>query len=171
MTWNEMTMEERVEAIRPLWNAGESATLIARRLGCSRNAVIGYVNRYLPNHSQRGRGPATIPNPKKKATPKLRQKPTDHPWQASPKTAPRSIEIASAPELPQRGTVHFIERLSGQCAFPMWPVDAAVGLVCGRPVDGEGRAYCAAHAGLCYRKPETTRLGRHVAALTLKAVA
>lgn len=45
-TWTEMTKDERVEAIRELLSIGMSRAAIAHRLGASRNAITGYIDRY-----------------------------------------------------------------------------------------------------------------------------
>jgi GcrA cell cycle regulator len=61
MSWD----ESDVALLKGLWAAGESAAQIARRLGCSRNAVCGRLNR---EGLKRGYKPPT-------AKPKIRRAP------------------------------------------------------------------------------------------------
>ena len=57
-----------IELLTRLWSAGHSAAQIARRLGCSRNAVCGMLTR---QGLKRGHKPPTA-RPKIRQTPKLR---------------------------------------------------------------------------------------------------
>ena len=57
-----------IELLTRLWSAGRSAAQIARRLGCSRNAVCGILTR---QGLKRGHKPPTA-RPKIRPTPKLR---------------------------------------------------------------------------------------------------
>lgn len=54
--WDEMTKDERVEAIRELLQRGFSAGAIARRVGAaSRNVIIGLINRHIPDRPKTSR--------------------------------------------------------------------------------------------------------------------
>ncbi|MCK1543763.1 GcrA cell cycle regulator [Bradyrhizobium sp. 147] len=57
-----------IALLKRLWSAGQSAAQIARRLGCSRNAVCGMLTRLS---LKRGRKPPTA-RPKIRPPPKLR---------------------------------------------------------------------------------------------------
>ncbi|MDE5466363.1 GcrA family cell cycle regulator, partial [Bradyrhizobium sp. CSS354] len=57
-----------IELLTRLWSAGHSAAQIARRLGCSRNAVCGMLTR---QGLKRGHKSLTA-RPKIRQTPKLR---------------------------------------------------------------------------------------------------
>ncbi|MCK1732824.1 GcrA cell cycle regulator [Bradyrhizobium sp. 138] len=57
-----------IELLTRLWSAGQSAAQIARRLGCSRNAVCGMLTR---QGLKRGHKPPTA-RPKIRPPPKLR---------------------------------------------------------------------------------------------------
>ncbi|MDA9434259.1 GcrA family cell cycle regulator [Bradyrhizobium sp. CCBAU 51627] len=57
-----------ITLLTKLWSAGQSATQIARRLGCSRNAVCGMLTR---QGLKRGRRPPTA-RPKIRRPPKLK---------------------------------------------------------------------------------------------------
>ncbi|WP_082908204.1 GcrA family cell cycle regulator [Bradyrhizobium neotropicale] len=59
---------EDVALLKRLWAAGQSAAQIARRLGCSRNAVCGMLTR---SGLKRGHKPPTA-RPKIRPAPKLR---------------------------------------------------------------------------------------------------
>lgn len=57
-----------IALLKRLWSAGQSAAQIARRLGCSRNAVCGMLTRL---NLKRGHKPPTA-RPKIRPAPKLR---------------------------------------------------------------------------------------------------
>lgn len=57
-----------IALLKKLWSAGQSAAQIARRLGCSRNAVCGMLTRL---NLKRGHKPPTA-RPKIRPPPKLR---------------------------------------------------------------------------------------------------
>lgn len=57
-----------IALLKKLWSAGQSAAQIARRLGCSRNAVCGMLTRLS---LKRGHKPPTA-RPKIRPAPKLR---------------------------------------------------------------------------------------------------
>ncbi len=58
----------QVELLKRLWTEGQSAAQIARRLGCSRNAVCGMLSRL---RLRRGHKPPTA-KPRIRPAPKLR---------------------------------------------------------------------------------------------------
>lgn len=171
MTWTEMTKEQRVEAIRPLWMRGDSAGMIAREFGVTRSVIIGLVHRNLkgirpgqPSSSlRRRRSPSPPLAPSLNS---MKPRPVGRPRKDSPPPLPRPAPIVVA-DLPQTGTVDFLDRRSGQCAYPMWPATESIGLCCGRPAS-EGSSYCPEHHRLCRVKPERTSLGRHVAAVAAR---
>ncbi|MGY8636609.1 GcrA family cell cycle regulator [Bradyrhizobium sp. 14AA] len=61
-----------IALLTKLWSAGQSAAQIARRLGCSRNAVCGMLTR---SGLKRGRKPPTA-RPNIRPPPKLRPAPS-----------------------------------------------------------------------------------------------
>lgn len=67
-----------IALLKKLWSAGQSAAQIARRLGCSRNAVCGMLTRL---NLKRGHKPPTA-QPKIRPPPKL--KPTSSAARARP---------------------------------------------------------------------------------------
>lgn len=45
MIWSDMTASDRVSAIQRVYETGDSAGLIASKLGTTRNSIVGYYNR------------------------------------------------------------------------------------------------------------------------------
>jgi len=77
--------------LETLWAAGQSAAQIARRLGCSRNAVCGRLTRL---GLKRGHKPPT-------AKPKIRQPPKQTPASLAACTRPVAKKVSKAPERQQ----------------------------------------------------------------------
>ena len=113
----------RKETIRALWAEGLSAGEIAKRLGCTRNAVIGHVTRmFLPARKTR----IFISPPPK-----------------PPKPLPAPIDEPS-------GLGLAIEELTSMtCRYPSG-TDAPYAY-CGLPVDNS--VYCSFHHTKCRVKP------------------
>lgn len=77
-----------IALLKKLWSAGQSAAQIARRLGCSRNAVCGMLTRLS---LKRGHKPPTA-RPKIRPPPKLR--PTSSAAWARPVAQKASLSTA-----------------------------------------------------------------------------
>jgi GcrA cell cycle regulator len=81
-----------VALLKRLWAAGQSAAQIARRLGCSRNAVCGMLTRL---GLKRGHKPPT-------ARPKIRPHPKPRPASSAASTRPVAKKVSrSTAERPQ----------------------------------------------------------------------
>jgi len=176
MNWYGMSYEERYEAVESLLAQQSSRSEIAERLGAeSRNVICGWINRNMPDvyhptkearaqqnrHSARQAGKARRA---RKPRPAILQRPLPKQPPARPVALP----------LPTEGLVRFIDyRLHSQCAYPCWPDNQAwkpshvqTVMVCGRPVEGEGKSYCEAHRRLCFdarRTAASSRPFRHKA--------
>jgi GcrA cell cycle regulator len=126
--------EDTVERLKVLWSQDElTASVIARRLGVSRNAVLGKVHR-LKLPTRRGRQSVrSAPPPKAKPVRRVRRV-------RRPMTA-RTPTMADAA---WTGLVSRLERLPSQaCHWPLGDPRDADFAFCGRPA--AGRIYCDAH--------------------------
>lgn len=136
--------DDAVETLIRLWRTGDlSAAMIARRLGVTRNAVLGKIHRLGLSKPRGPRLPAIAPPPRPaKARP------------IAPATrAPPSAPVRTPPKLTAEvgpGLVTRLEDLPSQaCHWPIGDPQAADFAFCGRPV--ETKPYCPAHARVAYR--------------------
>lgn len=126
MSWN----EDRVAELRRLWGRGSTAAVIARRLGVSRDAVLGKVRRLglgRPSHARR-RSPRT-------------------------RDAGGIIDMPHPASVPEaRAALVALE--ADQCRWPLAIITGQDFGFCGRPVKA-GKPYCVFHCERAYRpKPE-----------------
>ena len=136
--------DNAVETLIRLWRQGDlSAAMIARRLGVTRNAVLGKIHRLglsQPRHPR----PLAITPPPRPAKPRpialARRAPASAPVRMSPQP---TAEIG-------RGLVARLEDLPMRaCHWPLGDPQAAGFAFCGRRA--ETGPYCPAHAGVAYR--------------------
>ncbi len=136
--------DDAVETLIRLWRQGDiSAAMIARRLGVTRNAVLGKIHRLGLAQPRRPR-PAAVAPPPRPAKPRpalsARRAPASAPVRTSPQTR---AEIGP-------GLVARLEDLSTRaCHWPLGDPQAADFTFCGR--QAETGPYCPAHAGVAYR--------------------
>lgn len=132
--------DERITQLRALWTEGLSTAEIGRRLGISKNAVVGKAHRlHLPAR------PSPIRNP-----------PAFRPAQRRPMApAPqphvmRAPEPQAAPAKPEPAKV--IARINYKGPTCQWPIGhpGQSGFhFCGDP-SAPGRPYCSTHAARAY---------------------
>lgn len=150
---------ENVETLKSLWAQGESAGTIARRLGCSRSAVIGKKDRLgLPWRATASRTKAgrrrKRPSQVRQPRPELYQPPTI-PSFPLPSERPRH----GAPDPLMLG-VHDLTISS--CRYPIGdPLHADFGF-CGHQRIA-GMSYCEHHASVCYPAVESRAALRRAA--------
>lgn len=172
--WNEITGPEKDAIIRPLWDDGVSASLIAIHhfRNATRNMVIGRVTR----GKMQARKPAQVlrdtrmkPLPKPPKPPKQAKAPKARkPIPAQPGTPPIMSTIPD-PDMPSASVMHMIEnnrpplpgmipvdilhlpqRPGVRCRFPV------VGGYCGAP-SGD-KTHCPTHHEIMYRPTEKIRM-------------
>ncbi|RAK68716.1 GcrA family cell cycle regulator [Phenylobacterium kunshanense] len=136
--------DDAVETLVRLWRQGDlSAAMIGRRLGVTRNAVLGKIHRLGLSQPRRPRPPAIAPPPrpaKPRPVASARRASASAPVRMSPQP---TAEIA-------QGLVARLEDLPTQaCHWPLGDPQAADFAFCGRRA--ETRPYCPAHAGMAYR--------------------
>lgn len=138
--------EERIEALKALWQAGNTAKQVSLALGVSRNAVIGKVHRL----GLGGRDYPAAPRPVAGQTPR---RPPTRTWTVSaPKPAvsarPTRRRYVESAELPP--TVQLLTLGAHSCRWPIGHPDEDGFGFCGRDRAGAG-PYCARHRQFAYR--------------------
>lgn len=119
--WN----DARIAELGRLWQEGLSTAEIGRRLGISKNAVVGKAHRLnLPSR------PSPIRNPPLRMAPRIVQEP-----EAMPPPPPKVVQIAGG-----KGPV---------CQWPHGHPGTAGFHFCGKP-SAPGKPYCAEHVAMAY---------------------
>jgi GcrA cell cycle regulator len=148
-----------VKKLMALWSDGLSASECGKRIGVSRNSVIGKVHRLgLSGKYRRPRKRA----PRMRARPnvKKRSPPVGANFLTSPPEMPKmrpdlcKSYAPPLPEEPRRGNFDLLELKLGQCRYPEG--SAVPFRFCGAPI-ADGYPYCLEHAELCYNKPVSVR--------------
>ena len=141
--------EQAVARLRALWADGHSTAEIGRRLGVSKNSVVGKVHRLdLPGRPSPIRPPGSgTPRPRPHPRPPrladimpLRSVPPE-PVQPRPAIAPRI-------DPPVLGTL--------PCCWPIGQPKTASFRFCDQPNEA-GKPYCPEHCGLAYERPARRR--------------
>ena len=153
MAANDTTWTEKlILDLRRLWDAGHPTAEIGRRLGITKNAVVGKAHRldlpHRPSPIRRGEGPTQPRAPKPKVVPPTRPLPAA-PAQAVP------VQVApSLPRMPRPTPAMPSRRGNSQpCCWPLGEPGRPGFRFCDAPVDG-GKPYCAEHRALAYVKPK-----------------
>jgi GcrA cell cycle regulator len=143
MAWN----DDRIAALKSLYKAGHSAGQIAAELGCSRNAVIGKINRLGIRNRLDMRA--------KPGTPRTREE-----------TGRLAIETKMSPFLPpdpltpavmRRCTI--LQLTDKICHFPIGDPREPGFHFCGNDGAGDGVPYCPYHARMSYQLAADRRAG------------
>lgn len=150
---------EAIERLRALWAEGHSTAEIGRRMGISKNAVVGKAHRLnlsaRPSPIRREQGVATTPRP---PAPRLSRPAASAPRSTLPAPAAASAPVAPPPVAPRPTVVRSFPRL-GPVRSCCWPIGepgqpgfrfcAAEALT--------GKPYCADHAAVAYVKARDRR--------------
>ncbi len=155
--------QETITRLRGLWAEGHSTAEIGRRLGVSKNAVVGKAHRLdlpaRPSPIRRdGTGART-----RAATPRRVAGPTLPPLACTRTPVPATVASASlprettreAPRTPQPAPpprIQLVARAQGRTISCCWPIGEP-GTRSFRFCDAEsapGKPYCAEHASLAY---------------------
>lgn len=166
MLWDQMTTDERSEAIRREIDAGRSdlttSRMIAAALGTTRNAIIGHSRRSgirLPSAPTDGsRIAGQIAKAKKKARqPKAKPKPRPA---LTPQPTLEPLHQVDMTEF----AVPYAETTSSHCAWPLWDKFGPDAMCCGAPRQ-KGQVYCSTHVMIAAgpgteRERSAHRIGR-----------
>lgn len=136
--------DERSTAVTVLWNAGQSAGLIAAALGMTRNMVIGKVRR--------------LGLEARETTADGRSRPERKTRFYARKEIPRAVEEGDkSPPGPLNGTGVTLLELSGEtCRYPIGDPGSPSFFFCGRIPHGSS-PYCRLHHALCYQPHQSPR--------------
>jgi GcrA cell cycle regulator len=156
--------------LRTLWAEGHSTAEIGRRLGVSKNAIVGKAHRlHLPLRSPVRKRCENAPSQKRRrpAPPKLTLPPLAEsvPVAALPRV-PSSLTGQVTPPPDLRLSARSIS-WSSDCRLCCWPIGepgTPSFRYCDQPINGRG-PYCAAHAHVAYARrqpPALDELAREV---------
>ena len=149
MSWT----TERIAELENLWAEGLSTAEIGRRLGVSKNAVVGKAHRMrLPGRQSpiERKGGANRAPAKPRAKAKAQPKPAAAPKAATPKPAP----IAAAPQRssappPRKRDAKPVKGPS--CQWPYGDPRMDDFHFCGAPAE-PGKPYCSEHCAVAYNR-------------------
>ncbi len=151
---------EAIDQLRALWAEGHSTAEIGRRMGVSKNAVVGKAHRLnLParpspirrdaDASPRPAAQARRPAPPPREPMVMRRPEPAQPAPAAP--------AAAAPPPPAPAVVRHFPRVSGRtCCWPLGEPGTAEFRFCGGDALA-GKPYCPEHAAVAYVKARDRR--------------
>lgn len=152
--------DETIARLRAFWDEGHSTAEIGRRLGVSKNAIVGKAHRLaLPARPSPIRREAGAPRAPRRAAPRITG-PTLPPL-AAPLPMVISAAPAGAPRPPPRSLPRStaVPRFGNRLVACCWPIGDP-GTPSFRFCDAEavsGKPYCTAHAQLAYVKVRDRR--------------
>lgn len=138
--------DEVISTLRRLWDEGHATAEIGRRLGVTKNAVVGKAHRLVlpprPSPIRRGEQTARNPPSRPKVVPSL------------PPLPSVSVQVAlAAPPAPLLTPAVTPRRGPAQpCCWPLGEPGRPGFRFCNAAADG-GKPYCAEHRALAYVRP------------------
>ena len=164
--------EETIERLRALWAEGLSTAEIGRRMGISKNAVVGKAHRLnlparpSPIRRDGNGGPPRPPAPRRvtgPTLPPLRTTEIAEPVIAAPAPEPRptfqSKPVVREPVVTRAAPVRAVSTRVGRASVCCWPIGEP-GTKSFRFCDAEaaqGKPYCVEHAQIAYVKVRDRR--------------
>ena len=166
MDWTDQV----ISTLRILWTEGHSTAEIGRRMGTSKNAIVGKAHRLClpPRPSPIRSVPQARATPTRRVSPPvpvlpslLPDRPTAPPSpgatarsdKAPPPGAPTRPAPTPAPEPPPvRPVPPPVSRLANGCQWPIGEPGKAGFHLCGDDT-APGKPYCASHCGRAYVRP------------------
>ncbi|WP_114377460.1 GcrA family cell cycle regulator [Elioraea thermophila] len=157
--------EEQIETLRRLWAEGLSTAEIGRRMGISKNAVVGKAHRlHLParpspiRRGGEGAKPAAPRPPRRTLRPAM-PRPSPLFPAAEPRPAPAPVPAeprrAPAPVVPMP-RVEPLRTGNATCCWPIGDPGTPGFRFCGAPAL-IGKPYCAEHAAIAYVRVKDRR--------------
>ena len=162
--------DKKIEKLKKLWEKGYSAAEIGKKLGFSKNAIVGKVhrlglaNRASPIKSSSGKPASDSKAVSKKPTEKLEKpakivslkhskaEPVSRP--SAPKAAkPAGLKIASN-MTKALGGISMLELTSDLCCWPIDDVNSENFHFCGKKVF-RSKPYCLEHCAVAYTNSST----------------
>ena len=152
---------ERIQHLRTLWAESHSTQEIGRKMGVSKNAIVGKAHRLnLPARPS----PIKRQDPRPPALPRQGRKPSLPPLKIltlattpvlAPKPAVATLPFKAVVE-PVRRPVAYSHR-TGSCCWPIGEPGRPGFRFCGDPVMAPNRPYCEDHCDLAYVKKTVRR--------------
>jgi GcrA cell cycle regulator len=150
---------EAIERLKALWAEGHSTAEIGRRMGISKNAVVGKAHRLnlpaRPSPIRRDAAPRPAPVPRApRPVPAARMAPP----MMRAVAAPPPVAVAAAPPAPVVRAFPAARPRFGSrsCCWPIGEPGTSGFRFCGaEPMSG--KPYCTEHAALAYVKPRDRR--------------
>lgn len=147
---------ERTNALMALWDEGLSTAEIGRRLGVTKNAVVGKVHRLglpkrgSPINQERTRTPRT-------STPRApaQRRAAPAAVHTKPKSAVPAVVVPVAPRKPAK-LVSLSGLTSDMCSWPIGDPTSEDFAFCGHEAV-PGKPYCLEHCGMAYVKVSRDR--------------
>lgn len=151
---------EAIDRLRAFWAEGHSTAEIGRRMGISKNAVVGKAHRLdLPARPSPIRRDPTTPRPvatgRRPTLPPLRAALPAAPRREEPKPAATPVILAMPPK-PSSVVRAFPRASSKSCCWPIGEPGTKGFRFCADPALG-GKPYCPAHAALAYVRVKDRR--------------
>ncbi|WP_426954710.1 GcrA family cell cycle regulator [Muricoccus radiodurans] len=146
---------EAIDTLRALWAEGHSTAEIGRRMGISKNAVVGKAHRLhlsaRPSPIQRERAEAATGTAGPRPAPRVAAAP-------APRIAPAPAVVAAPPPPAPRAPVvrPFQRVMARSCCWPIGEPGATDFRFCTAEAAG-GKPYCAEHASIAYVKARDRR--------------
>ncbi len=163
MIWSDMTMTQKIEAIRGGLLGGITQRRIAMMLGATPGAVAGFIHGHPET---RAAGPVLVGFGAGAAIVRVRMAGAPKPVTAAvrpepaPEPVPAPVPIAPPKPAPARpvGHLSIMEIRDGCCRWPMWGEERhappETRLMCSAPCPIE-QPYCETHAAAARRRPAT----------------
>jgi GcrA cell cycle regulator len=150
--------EDAIATLRRLWSEGVSTAEIGRRMGISKNAVVGKAHRLnlAPRPSPIRRMPGAVPSPQPARGAARPAVPRPSPMMASTPGATRPPVERPAPVVPMRPPPQPLRLGNNTCCWPIGDPGTPGFRFCGAPAL-LGKPYCAEHAALAYVRVKDRR--------------
>lgn len=151
---------EAIERLKALWAEGHSTAEIGRRMGISKNAVVGKAHRLTlparPSPIRRDAAPRPAPAPRApRPMPMVRQA-LPPVMRAAPMAPSAPVAIAAPPPVLRAYAVARPRFGSRSCCWPLGEPGTSGFRFCGGEPMGT-KPYCTEHAALAYVKPRDRR--------------
>lgn len=146
MAWT----EEMIENLKQMWKEGLTTNEIAKRLGVSKNSIVGKVHRLnlkaRPSPIKKKEDVAPIEN---LATKEEKNKPSS---KTIKKVSISPVNISSTKETKKNQCLKLTELDNHTCRWPLGDPRDDNFCFCGKAVRG-GQTYCEEHSAIAYVKP------------------
>jgi GcrA cell cycle regulator len=150
--------EDAIATLRQLWSEGLSTAEIGRRMGISKNAVVGKAHRLnlaaRPSPIRRLPGAPSAPRPSRRAARPMMPRPS--PMMAGTAIATRPPVERPAPVVAMRPPPQPLRLGNSACCWPLGDPGTPGFRFCGAQAL-LGKPYCAEHAALAYVRVKDRR--------------